>query len=604
MIFTVLVTVGLVAGSAPAPHARVVRLAVVQGGDYAGHAVLSQSILTEVRRLLPDTIEVVTPPDAYVNGGWNIERFREQMAALAASDRADIALAIGPWSVEALLNAGWEKPIAAAFRLDPVAEGLLDSAMHPVAPNLGVTAFPNRYYNDFLDMKRLLTVDTLAVLRFESSPGDTALPNGMLQAAEGLGIMLIPVRGYTPRGEYAFFKAYQQVPKSADALYVSPLWGLQADAIKQFLALAVRDRRPVIASDGAYLVERGALVSGAGRSSAAEAMIVASKLAKIVTGAVPADLQVAYPEVRGLTLNEATAEKCGISINDRLRGEAAVFSEVARGDAYDLSLAISTAVSRAGKAPADSVERAVTEVYLRLVQSEFAVEIARAALAALDGFYERAYGAVQADLIDQRELKRLRAERARLEAAMSAVLLERSEAGAVLAQALSFASAHPLHIDTSAYSEHALMSAYHQIADSLSNRVVRERLLERLMAAARSAGRQGSGGDESGTGLHTKLLRISEKLQAAPSFYDAQHEAQNVLLMLAERPSSSAHDAIDAVTLYRTTRMAVLRNRLAFFRECAELASAMGWKSEGNWRAPVNRLIAAIQSGAGEDRGQ
>lgn len=596
-------TVCLVAGSASSPHARVVRLAVVQGGDYAGHAVLSQSILTEIHRLLPDTIEVVTPPDAYVNGGWNIERFREGVAGLVASDRADIALAIGPWSVEALLNAGWEKPIVGAFRLDPQAEGLLDSTMHPVASNLSVTAFPNRYFNDFLDTERLLTVDTLAVLRFESSPGDTALPNGMLQAAERLGITLIRVRGFTPRGEYAFFKAYQQVPRSADALYVSPLWGLQADAIKQFLATAVRDRRPVIASDGAYLVERGALVSGAGRSSAAEAMIVASNLAKIINGAVPADLQVAYPEVRGLTLNEATAEKCGISINDRLRGEAVVFSEVARGDTYDLSLAISTAVSRAGKAPADSVERAVTEVYIRLVQSEFAVEIARAALAALDGFYERAYGGVQADLIDQRELKRLRAERARLEAVLSAVLLERSEARGGLAQELSFAPAYPLHIDTSAYSEHALMSAYHQIANSLSNPGVRSIVLEDLLAE--NLGTNSRGGEHDiRLDLFTLLLRISEKLQAAPSFYEAHHEAQNVLLMLTERPSGSAHDAIDAVTLYRTTRLAMLRNRLAFFRECAELASAMGWKSEGNWRAPVDRLIAAIQSVAGGDQGQ
>ncbi|MDX9856489.1 MAG: ABC transporter substrate binding protein [candidate division Zixibacteria bacterium] len=581
--------------------AAAVRLGVVQAGDYAGHVAMRGAVLNELRAMLPDSFRVETPPDAYVNAEWDRAGCRERIRKLVDDDHADVILAMGPWVVEDLLEAGFRKPVVAAYRFDPIAEGLVDSTGRPIAENLTVTLYPDRYSRDFSALSSLFAIDTVAVICFDSNGETERLLERMRQSIGGQKIELVVSSGYTPRGEFAFFNAYQKVPPGADAVYISPLWGVQPDAIRPFFERSNSVRRPVFASDGAYPVGRGALASDAGRTMMAEAVITAWKLKRIVEGISPADLPTAYEQARGLTVNADVAASCGVALDGSVADVLTIRPAADRGEFYDYTAALATAYSRRSHAasPPDRIalEADVSEAYLSLAHALETVRIDAEVLAVIDVFRERAHGAAQVGLAQPETLTRLQARRALLEAALITSQSSKRTAAARLAESMDFPPTYALFIDTTVFSERVQASLYVRLSRLVSHEQFRSGLLERLADEAARTAAATTGADDLRGAIYAALLEIERTLLAGVPLRRAEDDSRSYLQRLIEAPSVSDRDKIDALDAGRAARMAALDNRMAFFRACARLAYVVGWSMNELNTTPAQQLLRFISSG-------
>lgn len=324
---------------------RSVRIGVVEGGEYVWHVVLRQLLHEELPRMLPDSITAEFVPSAFVTSQWNREQFDQAVKTMLQREQLDVVIAMGPWSVEALLAAGCTTPIVAMHRFDPEAEQLIDSTGRPIAENLTVTAFRNRYAKDIASLFALLRADKIGFLLFPSGDELDRVTAKLAALGERADFEVVTATGTNNIGTYAFFKAYQQLDKDVDALYLSPTWGLSAELTGEFLAMAARDGIPVLSSEGIFHVSRGAFMANSGSTAIQEAAYAVWKIRRIAEGAVPADLPVYWQEPSGLAVNEATAAACGVTIDDYTAANSILFGT--NSPSGELPLTVGDAISQA-----------------------------------------------------------------------------------------------------------------------------------------------------------------------------------------------------------------------------------------------------------------
>ncbi len=289
-----------------------------EGGSYPAHTEIRQQFRTQLEAMLPTGLTAVYVPQGFKTAEWDREKSRLMAAELAADRSVDIVVALGPWTVEDLLEAGFDRPIIAAYRFSPKLEGLLDSTNRPVAENLTVRFEPSRIESDLARLVQLTRPKRLALLFFPSGNEQAAILEEATRIGQRQGFEVITAEGYDREGSYAFFKAYGRLTPKADALYLGPLWGFDAAKMRQFYEMTARDRLPAFSSEGEYQALQGALVAGSGESLRVTARYAAWKAHRIMQGAVPADLPVTFPEQNGLTFNEAAGRHFGIPLGRRL----------------------------------------------------------------------------------------------------------------------------------------------------------------------------------------------------------------------------------------------------------------------------------------------
>ncbi len=152
-------------------------------------------------------------------------------------------------------------------------------------------------------------------------------------------------RGYNVKGTFAYFRSYQSLPKKIDALYVGPLWGIETAAIREFFAQVQRDHIPTFSADGRVMVERGALASVAAQNITMPARFAAWKTARIIEGAIPADLPTTLNAEISWSMNETAALVLGIRIPDNVRMHGYVVPTPP--DSEEVTLSIVDALERA-----------------------------------------------------------------------------------------------------------------------------------------------------------------------------------------------------------------------------------------------------------------
>ena len=310
----VLAVVASVCGKADTPI-RTVGVGFFEGGPYPAHSEFRNQFRDQLQAMTPLGVEIAYFPDAYKSADWNRETSRRMARELAADTAIDLVVALGPWTVEDLLAAGFDRPIIAALRFDPFAEGLVDSAGRSVSSNVTVRLRPRKVEADLAYLAELLKPDTVAVLYFPSGIDSGVAIDRMRPLGRRLGFDIVTAEGFDPEGAFAFFKAYRQLNrKGVDALYLPPLWGLDADKIRQFYAIAEGDGIAALSSEGSYHVARGALAGGSVESPLVEAHYQAWKAARIVEGRVPADLPNVLADNGGLNVNGEVARQLGISV--------------------------------------------------------------------------------------------------------------------------------------------------------------------------------------------------------------------------------------------------------------------------------------------------
>ena len=309
-----------------------------EGGDCPIHQTLRQQLTTQLQDVLPDGFEAHYAPDGFKSAGWNRDSSRAMARELVALKEIDMVVAFGPWTVEDLLEAGYTKPIIAMYRFDPRAEGLIDNTGRPVADNLTVRIPKQKVETDLWILSQLKRIKKLGFLYFPSGDERDHVIDSVSRLGQKLGFEVVSAEGYDLKGTFAFFKAYQNLPKDIDALYVSPLWGFTPVKTSEFFKMAMRAGIPVFTYDGPFDVERGALAGNTSATMVGVARYTATKIARIMQGETPADLPVDFPDQPLLTVNLETAGECGVEIPEELRAQADIVPAEPSEDALRYNL--------------------------------------------------------------------------------------------------------------------------------------------------------------------------------------------------------------------------------------------------------------------------
>ncbi|MBK7140462.1 MAG: TolC family protein [bacterium] len=325
----------LVFGLAVTANAKQFRLGVFQAGDYAPNSAAQAAFDRSLKRILPPDTTHQFVAAAFRSAEWNRDSSRAMAKQLAAIRELDMVVAIGPWVVEDLIEAGFTRPIIALYRTDPYLEGLTDSIYRPLYRNLTVQAVPNKLENDIALLHRLKPFKKLGVLFFPSGLDSSRFLKAFSDLAGRLGVEATSAFGHNNSGTYAFLKAYAALPADVDAVYLLPTWGLDAERIKELSGRLLNDRRTSVSFEGLYAVDKGILISSAALPYEAESRFAAWKALQIFRGATPQNLPTLLPSSVKLSINEHTATVLGIDITLEMTTEADLVKPV-QGQALEL----------------------------------------------------------------------------------------------------------------------------------------------------------------------------------------------------------------------------------------------------------------------------
>ncbi len=290
------------------------KVGLFQAGDFTPHGQLRESFNRSLKLIAPPDTTFVFQANAFKSAQWNRETSRTMARELVAMRELDIIVTIGPWVVEDLIAAGFTKPIVALYRTDPVLEGIADSTSRPRYKNLTVQAVPNRINADITLLHRLKPFKKLGLLYFPSGADSTMVTRYVTSLTRQLGAETVTAYGYNNIGTYAYLKAYSELPADIDAIYCLPLWGLDADKIRELGQRFSTDRKISAAWDGYYAVDKGFLVSTAGFPSEAEGRFAAWKMVQIARGRSPQSLPTELPFIADLNINAQTAARFNIDV--------------------------------------------------------------------------------------------------------------------------------------------------------------------------------------------------------------------------------------------------------------------------------------------------
>lgn len=318
-IFSALVFICLAASVA---DARQFRLALFQAGDYAPFSAVQTSFDRSLTLILPQDTTFQFQASAFSSAEWNRDSSRVKARQLAARKDIDIVITIGPWVTEDLLEAGYTGPIIALGRTDPYLEGLSDSTYRSNYRNLTVQAIPNKVENDIALLHRLKPFKKLGVLFFPTGMDSSRLLSRVESICQSLGTTSTSAFGHNNLGTYAYLKAYAALPSDVDAVYLFPLWGLDAERIKELSGRVTADRRSSVSYEGLYAVDKGMLISSAVLPHEAEARFAAWKALQIFRGTSPQSLPTQLPFTAKLSINTQTAASLAIDITLEMSTEA------------------------------------------------------------------------------------------------------------------------------------------------------------------------------------------------------------------------------------------------------------------------------------------
>ncbi len=313
-----------------------------EGGPHPIHQHFRQELERQLPAVLGDSIQAVFIPQGFRSASWYRDSSKIYAKQLVGVDRVDIMITIGPWATEDLLEAGYKKPIVSMYRYDPPSEGLLNEVGQPKTTNLTITGQGGIIERDLVTLIRLTQPKRVGVIFFHDSGSGEGTIDQMVRVSQKFNVELEVEEAYNNFGTFAFFAAYRKLSKQVDALYLPPLWGMDAVKIDEFLRTVKTDRVPVLSSEGGYMVEHGALVSNAGYDYLTEARVAALKIARIRNGERPTDLPVLIEPQTGLAINMQTALEIDAKLPLEAINEAILYgSDVpVAADVYTLNQAV------------------------------------------------------------------------------------------------------------------------------------------------------------------------------------------------------------------------------------------------------------------------
>jgi outer membrane protein TolC/ABC-type uncharacterized transport system substrate-binding protein len=295
-----------------------------EAGPYFLHRVISDALRKDLASLTGDSSAIEYSPHAYYSAAWDRMLCKRMAGDLARSKEVDLVMAAGPWVVEDLIAAGFNKPIVGIYQFDPEVMGLVDSAGKPVVKNLTVSYDPNKIQTDMAALQKLFPSEKIGLLYFPSGDEFEKMRDKVYQAAGAYGAVIYSAREFGADSTYSFFFSFEKIRKNIRVLYLPPLFGLELDIMRQFLIQIQNARIPTFVSEGYLLLEKGASGSNCRWPYLSLARFSAEKIIKIQKGAEPASLPTRFDEIEGLCINLDITNKLGITFSRDIINEAKV----------------------------------------------------------------------------------------------------------------------------------------------------------------------------------------------------------------------------------------------------------------------------------------
>ena len=295
------------------------RIGFFEGGKTPTHALLRHEFRRVLEQTAPADLRVIFTPAGFKSAQWHRDSCRIMAAELTASREVDLIVAMGPWVVEDLIEAGCDKPIIAMHRFDPIAEELVTGDGRPVAENLTVHIKPGKVETDLATLADLVPVKKVGILFFPSAGEQATVFSRFEKIASQFGFEVVTADEYNNFGTYAFFKSFDQFKgMDIDAVYLGPMWGMDAIKTTEFLERTATKKLPVFTYEGNAPVTRGAIASNGTLAFVSDARFNAWKAVRIMQGETPADLPVIFGERPVLVVNEGAARTCDVGLPRQL----------------------------------------------------------------------------------------------------------------------------------------------------------------------------------------------------------------------------------------------------------------------------------------------
>jgi ABC-type uncharacterized transport system substrate-binding protein len=324
------------------------RIAYYEGGSYTDYADAMKSVIKGLMTLgwiekdqLPDLKDNLAKPywewlvhsakspylmfhdeDAY-SADWSEgkrNRIKKELIGKLQQGHIDLVVAMGTWAGQDLANRLHHVPTTVVSTSNPVQAKIIQSAEDSGLDHVTARVDPKRYLRQIRMFHRLVKFRKLGVA-FEDTPeGRIYSPIVDLEkvaAERGFDLVLCPFNDTQVDRDKAFkecMECMDSLSKRADAVYVTSLLAME-ERVDQVADFFRKKKIPTFALNGSKYVKEGFLLSvSTDEGYRAQGLYDARKIARILNGTHPRDLQQVFPDPLDIAINMKTARDIGFAV--------------------------------------------------------------------------------------------------------------------------------------------------------------------------------------------------------------------------------------------------------------------------------------------------
>ena len=261
--------------------------------------------------------------DAHYSANWD-DKLREKTAnivikRLKRKHDIDLMIAMGTWAGQDLANNKHNTPTEVISASDPVASGIIKSVEDSGYEHVHAQIDPYRYERQLRVFHDMIGFKKVGICYEDTEAGKSyAAIDKVEKVAKERGFEI--VKAYTKSdvadtklAEESVKKAFSELVKKSDAIYVTVQGGVSYNSIPELVKIANNNQIPTFSQSGSEEVKYGFLasISQAGFKYIGE--YHADITAKILNGAMPGQLPQLFEEPPKIAINMKTAELIGFN---------------------------------------------------------------------------------------------------------------------------------------------------------------------------------------------------------------------------------------------------------------------------------------------------
>jgi ABC-type uncharacterized transport system substrate-binding protein len=267
-------------------------------------------------------------PDAYWSAAWD-ETWRSSvrqtaMQRLSLMKDIDFVLAMGTWAGQDLVNDQHSVPTLVLTSSDPIEAGIIESYETSGFEHILVEVDPERYRRQIRFYHEVLKFKRLGVAYDHSEDGRVYANIADLEyVAQERGFALVQCQAAeNPLNEatslHTIKECYAQLAPKIDAQWIGLHIGEQTKYMPQSLEVLINHKIPTITSVGPTAVKRGVMLSYSYTNTEAASKWYAGKMAEILKGARPGELNPVFEMPGYVVINLETARRTGCTLHEDL----------------------------------------------------------------------------------------------------------------------------------------------------------------------------------------------------------------------------------------------------------------------------------------------